>query len=212
MNGSLLQSKIYYGYAQAANHVGTSFEQYRSPNSIDPIVPSNLLGSLLMSASVNWTYNKFNKYGNAIWQLLVDGRELLPFDFLIGNATFFVGAMQPLLPILGVECNRTVTIKRYEQASTAGVTSYGGYTEAEGTILMQNCPCSILQQDKGDNHPIALPMDGKIPRQQMILPNLPGSSFRLSDIVIDDRGVRSNVLSVELSDLGWRFILGSTEN
>lgn len=212
-NSARIQDRIYYGYGKGAARLGTTYTIYRSPNAINPIQDANIIGTLLLSANVSWTYSQANKYGNAVWQLLVDGRELQPFDYLMGKQTFFVAGMQSLLPILGVDCNRTLTIKRPTQPTGTGkgIVGYSGYDPATATTLMENCPASVLSDSRGETNPNKLPLDTKVPRLKVLLPALPGISLRIGDIILDDRGVHSAISGVELTELGWRLNIGSVE-
>lgn len=225
VNATYIQRKIYYGYNKAAIRLGYNYYIYRAPNGINPISPANLVGEVYVSPNVNWAYDRFNKYGNTIWQLVHDGRKTNVFDYLVivpgqgsGNIpapteqTFFIGAQQLLLPILGVECNRRVTITRPFQNIGTGENVYGGYAPTDTVLLMQSAPCSVLlSTHSGQSNPLSLPLDTRLPRYQLLMPKLPGVELRIGDLVDDDRGVRVAITGVELTDLGYRLNVKSEQ-
>lgn len=224
VNATYIQEKIYYGYDKAATRLGYNYYIYRATNGIDPISPANLVGEVFVSPNVNWAYDKFNKYGNTVWQLVHDGRKTNVFDYLMivpgqgsGNIpapteqTFFIGAQQLLLPILGVECNRKVKITR-PTAPFSPDRGYGGYTPVETELLMQNVPCSqLISTHSGRPNSFNFPLDSKWPRFQLLIPKLPNVELRTGDLVDDDRGVRFVVTGVELTDLGYRVNVDSQQ-
>jgi hypothetical protein len=173
---------------------GTSFDQ-----------PGNLLFSLPVSLNAeDMKYGKPNKYGKASWYALVDGTNLEVGDYFVGpQGTFFVAALQSLLPILVVECNRTVSIFRPQGQTGLGLGAYGGNTDATETLLVAGRPCSILQGTKGEKAESNLPGDVRNPWWTLLIP-YGAVDLTMDDIVVDDLGRRYALSSVELSDLGYR--------
>lgn len=178
-------------------------------------------------------YGKPNKYGKATWYALFDGHGLKPGDYLIGltsvgnlelegggsleledggslllqgcpSGTYFIAAMQLLLPILVVECNRIISISRPKPQSGAGAQPYSGITAANEIQYAKNVPCSILQGTKGEKNETALPSDTRSPWWTILLPGNVGH-IMYGDLIIDDFGQRYVVSSNEQSDLGWRL-------
>lgn len=206
MDGATLQAKVYTGYAKAALRLGLSFNHYRSSSAINPISGSYLLGSILMSANINWAYDKASKYGNAIFQLLLDGNLTQVGDYLIGaKSTFFIAAMQPLLPILGVQCNQVFTIKRPTQPTGVGQVGYGGYQDSTATIIYEGCPACVLEGTKGEANQFNLPNDIRMPWWKILMPYLGGIKLLTGDIITDANGLQYELSSCELTDMGWRL-------
>jgi hypothetical protein len=214
MDGALLQSKVYAGYAKAAAKIGLTFSQYRPTTGTAALAAGNKLGTLPVSFNAqDFGYSKPSKYGNAVWYCLADGTQLAPGDYLEGNgATYFIAAMQPLLPILAVKCNRVVTLYRPQQQTGVGAVGYGGNTAGNQTVIASGFPASILQGSKGEKGEVNLPGDVRSPWWILLLPNLPGALYlRTDDIVIDDFGRRYTLSSVEQTELGWRMTALETE-
>ena len=214
MDGATLQQRVYYGYAKAANVIGLSFAQYRPATASTAIAAGNLLRS--MPASFNaqdMAYGKPNGYGKATWYCVADGRLLQVGDYLTGNgSTYFIAAMQPLLPMLAVECNRTVTVYRPQQQPGVGALGYGGNTESNQVAIVTAFPASILIGAKAETNAVKLPGDGRSVAQVMLLPPIPGGvQIKNNDIVIDDLANRYIIFGAELTDLGWRCTVMESE-
>lgn len=213
MDGATIQARAYRGYAIAAAKIGLPTDQYRPADANDPL---DLTKIATLPASFNaedMSYGKPSKYGKPTWFCLIDGTQVQVGDYLLqGNSTFFIAAMQPLLPILAVECNRTVSLYRPQQQTGVGVQGYGGNTAANETSLAQNWPVSLLQAAKAASNPVNLPGDAKQASWTLLMPAIPGGAvIKNDDVVIDDLGSRYLVYSAELSDLGWRMQLTESE-
>ncbi|KVC81389.1 hypothetical protein [Burkholderia ubonensis] len=206
MDSATLQNRIYKGYGKAALRIGPIYSQYRPTSASNPIASGTLLGTLNASFNaMDMTYGRPNVYGKALWYALVDGTQTKIGDYLINAAqTFFIAAMQQTLPILAVECNRTLNVLRPFQQSGVGATGYGGDTAAGETPLMTGWPASVLQGTKGEKNEVNLPGDVRNPWWQILLPAFAGVTLRTADIITDDISRRYTISSAELTDLGWR--------
>jgi hypothetical protein len=214
MDGATLQARIYAGYAKAALRIGLSFSQYRPTAAAAPITAPYLLRSLLASFNaMDFKYGRPNLYGKATWYCIADGTLLQVGDYLTGNgSTYFIAAMQPLLPILVVECNRTVTLYRPQQQTGVGAVGYGGNTAANETVLASGFPASVLQGTKGEHGDTRLPGDVRNPWWSALLPNIPGGiTLRTNDVMTDETGQRYTLSSAEQTDLGWRLTVMQAE-
>jgi hypothetical protein len=212
MDGATLQNRVYYGYTQAALRIGLTFSQYR------PLTASTALGNLLrtMPASFNaqdMKYGKPSGYAKPLWYCLADGRLLKVGDYLTAaSGTFFIVAMQPLLPILAVECNRTVTVSRPQQQTGVGAVGYGGNTKSNQTAIVTGFPAALLLAAKAEVNTVKLPGDGRAVAYQLLLPPIPGAvQLKNDDIVEDDLRNRYVIFGAELTDLGWRCTVMESE-
>lgn len=206
MNGALLQSKIYYGYAQAANHVGLSYQQFRPTSAVNALATGNLVQSLPASFNVkdmNW--DKSSDYGKAGWYCVADGRQLLQGDYLTGNGyTYFIGNMEPLLPIVAILCNRIVSLYQPAQQAGNGLAGYGGNTDQSETQYINQFPGSILDTGRTAKNIVNLPGDAASGNAILLLPNIPGVQIKPYDIVKDDLYRRYLINWAELAEHGWR--------
>lgn len=213
-----VQGKVFKGYAKAASQLGSSYNVYRSTTGLNPLAIENLIGTVPMSANVSWNYLKANKYGNNVWQLLIDGRIVNVGDYLVEISTingilpsvFFMAAKQELLPMLGVSCDRTISISRATDAisGTKGNIGTVGYLESTATTIMSGCPASFIYSSKGDTDPVKLPTDPKLGWFNCYLPFLGGVYIYPGDFISEDSSDRRYfVMNNELTDLGWRLLI-----
>lgn len=210
MDAAKLRNKVYIGYGKAAQRIGYVSQQYRATSAFNPM-QTEPLQSLNASFTTNFTYSAPNKYGQATWLGVFDGRQFLPGDYLKSDedGTFFVAAMQTTLPIYCVQCNRVISVLRTTQSSPSGqqvgLQDYGGTTQANESPLMTGWPASILNGTKGEKSPVGLPADAKTPWYIVLVPSYGDIILRTSDIITDDIGRRYVISSAELTDMGWRI-------
>lgn len=207
MDAATLQARIYKGYSLAATRIGPIYALYRPSSANNPLAAGNLRPSL--NASLNaqdMAYGKPNVYGKPLWYCLIDGTKTQVGDYLVGpDRTVFIAAMQQALPILAVECNRTLNVYRAAQQATVGALPYGGNTAGSETSLMTGWPASVLQGTKGENGGVGLPGDVRLPWWAILMPAYSGVSLRAYDILSDDLNNRYVISSAEQTDLGWRI-------
>lgn len=205
MDGNRIQALVYKGYAISAGKIGLPYAQYR-PDSADLTNWSPIATLLASFNAEDMKYSKPNKYAKPTWYVLIDGSQTQVGDYLIGpGGTFFIAAQQAILPILVVECNRTLSFARPQaQLQVGAVTNYEGNTEALQTPLASGWPASVLQGTKGEKNEVNLPGDTRNPWWLILLPAIPGVTLRTTDLVFDDLGRRMILSSVELTDLGYR--------
>lgn len=207
MDGATINAKVYAGYAKAAKIIGTNYQHYRPTGANNPIGAGNRLADLPVSLNAeDPRYARPNVYGKPTWYAVADGAQLAVGDYIIGlEGTLFVAALQPLLPIFMVDCNRTVSVIRPQQQTGVGAVGYGGNTAANETVLMSGWPTSALQGAKGEKGGVSLPGDVRNPWWAILLPQFAGIVLRSDDIITDDLGRRYIISSAELTDLGWRL-------
>lgn len=212
MDGTRLQSLVYYGYYQAALRIGLPFQQYRPTNAAAPL--GTAFATLVASFNAkDMKYGKPSAYGSPLWYCLADGRVMQVGDYLIGApGTFFIASMQPILPIQAVECNRVVTVYRPQQQTAVGAAPYGGNTADNQTAIATGFPASILINAKADKGVVSLPGDARSAWWNMLLPIIPGGvTIEDADVVIDDLENRYVISAAELTDMGWRITMAESE-
>jgi hypothetical protein len=159
MDAVKANAKIYAGRGKVAARLGLDYDLYRPGGTAgDPLA----VKVLTLKASFNATdnvYGKANMPGKAYWYADLDGRLTQPGDYLV-HATNpqdvkFVAAMQSLLPVLMVDCNRTVRIARAAQGLGFGAQGYGGVSDSPALFVdvlgtnpagaaFVGWPCSVL--------------------------------------------------------------------
>jgi hypothetical protein len=216
MDGETIQRKVYYGYQQAAARVGLAHNQFRpslNPSAL-PLDASNLVGSIFagMTVATSANFNPARPATDADFKFacLADGRVLQVGDILQrapnSDPTYFIGAMDPLMPIVAVRCNAIVSVLRRSAGSLApGLNPYSGPVLSGYTTLLNGLPASIQFVSTGRNsHGSTLPSDAPGPLKFRILlsPLVEPENIATDDFLTDDEGRRFMVSGFEKTPIG----------
>ena len=204
MNGMTLQDRISRGMGVAARRIGSVHEVFRPDGPAAPLVRDNR--QLRLHASFSAEDARFGKpagYGRATWWGVFDAAYTRPGDYLVGaHGTYFVAAQQPLLPVLCVRTNRSVSVGRAGAARSSD--SYGGVQPRAASTLIRHWPASVLGTSGGLAG--VIPGDGGVGTVTVLLPCLP-VQLRTGDLVVDDLDRTFVAGVVEESALGWRLVV-----
>ncbi|CAI2428436.1 Uncharacterised protein [Serratia proteamaculans] len=224
MDAAKIHAKIYAGRGKAALRLGLLYDVMRPVMAADPFTQK----VTRLNAAFNNTDNKYlkaNHPGDPLWYGDLDGRQTQPGDYLVGaNSTYFIAAQQQLLPIICVECNRTVRMTRpvapvpESEANDVSVLPYSGMCQSPddsedvlGTSPVAGgaavgWPASVLF-GKGrlrSNIGLKAGTSEQLGWQIMLPVSVP-VVFHPGDVLTDDLGTLFSVSSAELSDTGWRI-------
>jgi hypothetical protein len=208
MDGTILQDLIARGMGTAARAIGVVCNAYRPAGSADPLAPGNRF--LQLSAAFNPRDPGFGAAGlpaNAVWYGVFDSAYLLPGDYLVeqvGGRTWFVAALQNLLPATCVLTNRVIGVSRPATYALAGVNAYGGGSAA--TSVVAGFPANLLHGGSGHSAGV-IPADPRVADAVALLPVIANTVFARGDAMTDDLGRNFVVGQAELNDLGWRLDL-----
>ncbi len=217
MDGALLQSKVYGGFAKAAKRIGLPFDVYRPASASNPLAGGNKIATIpaafTVHSSSNFNFEKPSDFKGPLFHALLDGTQVHRGDFLNDPATvfgpFYIASMDPIVPILAVQTNRVVTVYRPAgSAKPIGVSGYGGTIASTGdaneVALMTAWPASVLEGARGVGAGV-LPADTGVGMWRVLMPYWTGVQITPGSIIIDDAGKRMIVRQAELSDLGWNI-------
>jgi hypothetical protein len=206
MDAAIIQAKINYGYGKAAQYLGVACNWYR-PTSTAFIDPSTLQGTVqaYFDSSPQFTAAKPSSFAHPASFVAVDRTDLQTSDYLVkpSGETYFINIIEALAPTSSIECNAVVTVFRSVTATSGA--PYQMVVTNNGDIQVANCPCSILQGTKGEADHSGVEMTPRMPWVAIVMPNLPTVQLYVGDIMIDDKGRRYNLSSIEQSDLGMRI-------
>lgn len=191
-------------YALIARRIGKSHAFYRLSGPLTPIGTAYIQQPAAFTQ--DYQFAKPNKYGVSTWFGFFDSTQCKVGDVIDGDfGKFFIAALQNCLPILCVQCNRTVSVLRVIQSDSVGVIGYGGDSSDVESALMSGWSASILQGTKGEANDAKIPGDVRTPWWAILMPAFSGIILRTSDIITDDIGRRYIISSAELTDMGWRI-------
>ena len=211
MDGATLQAKLYSGYAKAATRIGLPFDLYRPATWNDPLADgpiANMNAAFTVHGPSNFQFGVPSDYQKPLFHALLDGSKVQIGDYLIPSSgsggPFFIAAKQPDVPILAVQCNRTLSAFQPGPALSIGANSYAGTTQANENEIMKNWPSSVLLGARGVRDQ-TLPSDAGYGSWRILMPYFLGVLIRPGTILVDDLTNRIVVQSAELQDLGWRI-------
>lgn len=213
MDGALLQTKVYAGFAKAAQRVGLTYDIYRPTSANNPISVGNKILTLPAAFAVhgpaNFNFTVPSDYQKPLFHALVDAAQIRVGDYLNNPANtfgpFFIAAMEPFKPVLAVQTNRTLTFYTPGvQGAPIGASGYGGTTAANETAFMTAWPASVLLGARGVRDQV-LPEDAGYGSWRILVPAWTGAVIRSGTVIRDDIANRYIVQSAELQDFGWRI-------
>lgn len=207
MDAKTLQAKIYSGYAKAAQRLGLAHDVYRPCEAADPLTCKVATVPASFNAQ-DWTYTKPQKPKQPYGYTVLEGGKTQAGDYLVRDGqTFFIAKQALHLPILIVECNRTVKGHRCARQSGVGKQPYSGRDDRrEETYLgdVAPWPASVLLGGRTDTG-VGLPESTKQAGWTILLPTSVPVVIDHGHVLSDDLGRRYAVQAAELSSLGWRI-------
>jgi hypothetical protein len=207
MDGEKLQDRLYLGLGLSARHVGRSADAYRPAGPFDPLNKQNRFLRLpAVFVPPKGGSGTTNGYGQPLWHGVFDASYTRAGDYLaLGTEIFFIASQAPLLPVLCVLANRTISISRPSIQTAWGTNPYGGFTADSSSALMSLWPASVLGEDRSSSVATGLPTDQTIPYWNILVPAPSGVILTPGDLITDDLGRSAFIAGSELTDLGWRI-------
>ena len=206
MDAALIQQKITFGYAKAAQYLGISCHVYR-PTARLQIDPTKLIGTLLaqFDPKPNFKAAVPSTFAHPQWYAGVDRTDLQLGDYLVSATdTYYVNALQAFTPTGCILCNDTATFYRPGADQVPGNGYYGGNPSGLGLELISNCPLSVLQGTKGEKDDSGVIAEGRQPWISVCMPYL-GVELEVADLMVTSKGHRYILSSIEQSILGVRI-------
>jgi hypothetical protein len=194
MTGARLQALQYAGYAKLAAKVGFMYDVYRFDEPIAVTDDINKIERIPVALAAEKKFAIPNKYQTPTWYCYADGRLLQPRDILIGPAgTFYIGDMQPNLPIQAVETNHVIAIGR------------GSYDGGDQSIefYATGIPCFMqFKREDIKQSQYATTMGQAITHWTTFIP-LPEGTLKQDDVVQDENGIRYIVDAPDFTSIGY---------
>jgi hypothetical protein len=208
MDGRKLQDRLYFGLGRSARYVGQWADAFRPIGPLNPMDKQNRylrLPAAFLARRGGDT--RANVYGEPLWHGVFDASYTRPGDYIVlDSRVFFVASQEPLLPVLCVRANRTISVTRPNAQGNPAANSYGGYTSGGSTILMERWPASVLAGDRTGATIAALPINLGVPFLSVLVPSMAKIILTPGDLVVDDLGRMAVITGSELTNLGWRII------
>jgi hypothetical protein len=208
MSGARIHDRVAWGMNRAAAQIGTLAEIYRPRVLSDPLDPENRILRMPVALSIakGRAFTRFEEFGTAAWQCICDTSYLQPGDFVVcDGATWFVSALNPMLPALCIRTNLLVTLYLTNIVSGVGATDYRSLAVFGSSTGSGAWPASALGVGGGGRPGADLPTDSTVPYWTVLLPPSFNSAISVTDRITDSCGRNGIVASAELTHLGWRL-------
>ena len=169
---------------------------------------ATLPASFTVHGPANFNFGVPSVYQKPLFHALLDGAQVQIGDYLLSETNvqgpFFIIAKDAGVPILAVQCNRTLSAWAPGPSLSVGANDYSGTTQDNETAIMTAWPASVLLGARGVRDQ-QLPEDAGYGSWRILMPYWAGVIIRAGTILTDDLGNRMVVQSAELQDLGWRI-------
>lgn len=220
-NATAIQAALNDAYRRVGERLGTPHQVLRPTSATTPL--ANVVATLSAAFSAeDYRFGSARSYGEATWFGWFDGARTRPGDYLRGTdhkgieRTFFIAAQQPQLPMLCVECDRSVRLMRADSfgatgsgtGAVVGAAPYGGVESAPESVLGAATglwPASVTFGGRSDSAQRDTPTSVSQLGWTVLLPRSVPVQIHHGDTIEDDLGRRYMVEGAELSDLGWRL-------
>src|SRR4051812_24301641 len=123
MDSRKLQDRLSFGLGRSARHIGRTADAFRPDGPSDPLKRENRFLRLPAAfVPANGGLNTAATYGQPLWHGIFDSSYTRVGDYLVLEAeTYFIASQAPLLPVLCVMANRTISITRPTLQTSTGV-------------------------------------------------------------------------------------------
>ena len=212
MNGTLLQQKIAYGLGRAATYTGTAHTQYRPTGYINPISLVYSLGTLSAAFTLSggmqpkgWPAQV--KADQLFWQAIAPVASLQVGDYLVGAHTYCMVGIDNLVIPIALRCTQSLTFSRQSAAAPVGLQGYSSFANQAPVVYAQNIPAVINLKKQTGKAEVGLPGDAALRAFYDAAFYLPDGFVQHRDIVVDNNGLRYQVVSVSSGLLGTQALL-----
>lgn len=207
MESRKLQDRHHFGLGKSARYTGQMANAFRPAGAFGPLKKENrflrLPAAFLPEGGSTKTTNA---YGQPLWHGIFDASYTRPGDYLVcGSSTFFIASQEPLLPVLCVLANRTISVSRPVVQTAAGINPYGGFNPNKSSALMTEWPASVLGEERFATTGVNLPTDQGSPFWHVLVPAPAGVLLAPGDMITDDISRSAVIVGSELTNLGWRI-------
>ncbi|MBU6419074.1 MAG: hypothetical protein KGQ79_05025 [Proteobacteria bacterium] len=207
MDGLRLADRLAYGAGCAARRVGFLHDAYRPAGPCEPLELENRFMRLAVAFVLpGGAVSGPSGLGVPFRQAWADWSYLQVGDYLAGpEGVAFVASIEPPKPMLVVMTNAKLTLARPGTVGQVGLSGYSAVNPATEVSLIAGYPASLLAGGTGDRTRNGLPDDTKVPGFTALLPVVEGIVPQVADILINERGERYVVNSVEETGGVWRL-------
>lgn len=212
MDSSHLEDRIAWGRNRAARRIGQLTDAFRPSDPTNPLSPSNRYLRLHATFSASpGNFEHAPAFGNPFFFGHFDSSYTRVGDYLVqDDRTYFIASQESLMPVLCVRTNKTISILRPADSTSAGANPYSARLPMAATPQLTNWPASVLGVSTAGSPAGGLPSEMPLQQWTILLPHLPNTDIAPSDLVLNTDGRQAVVSAAEYSHMGWRIIARDT--
>lgn len=154
-----------------------------------------------------------NLPGDPFWDGIFDASYTRPGDYIVAETgVFFIASQLPLLPVLCVRTNRTISLARPAAQTRVSSNTYGGYRLGSAEPILTKWPASVMISSQYGKPEATLPTNQPSANFNILLPNTGHAALANGDLLSDDLGRSGVLIGTEQTDLGWRLTARAITN
>ena len=208
MSGKAINRKLQKAYKKIGNKIGFDFKVYRSIDYMTPIQSKNFIGDVNAAFAPDTDFKKPVTGNYQQQNLYLDSEDWQVGDILVNEEIDKVLVLvnkDPMVTPQAIKANAYVDVFRPTYSTTGG---FG----AKDVLTLQQVPCFINENTSKIEHSVI----GEIKNQGGIhLYDIwiyaPIDGIKLNDVLVDDQGNKSYVLTIEHSPVGYKLITHSVK-
>lgn len=207
MSAYSIQKKIWKAGGKVAKKLAMhEYLIYRSSTLGDPICEANWIDTKKAAFAQDDKFSKPHEGGVSTWNCYIDGRLTGSFDLQQGDflydpeeeVTYFISAQQDIMQTRAIKTTSTISVAR-----TGYADSVDGYGQTDIDVGI-NIPCWIGRAGGGGGLgyvPAASYAADTLPTYEIYCFD-PANEIQRRDIITDEHGNRSQVISADRDDMG----------
>lgn len=202
MSGTSVNGKMQKAFQRIGRKLGFVFKVYRSVDFLTPIQSKNYIGDQYVSFSLDTSFKTPVGSSYKQFNLFLDTNNLNLGDIFVceaQNKRFVLVNKDPIVTPQAIEVPHTITISR------PGYSTTGSFSA--GLIdIAKDIPASIFEVGSaGQSAPVAEVKNSSAQHQYSIWVYLPQNNLKIDDVIEDQLGNKSRIISIEYSSVGYKL-------
>lgn len=202
MSGISVNGKMQKAFQRIGRKLGFKFKVYRSVDFLTPIQAKNFIGEQYLAFSVDTSFQAPVGSSYKQFNLFIDTTTANLGDIFVSeeqNKRFVLVNKDPIVTPQAIETPHTITISR------PGYSTVGSF-EPGLTEIAKDIPASIFEVGSaGAPNPVSEVKDASANHQYAIWVFLPKNNLKIDDIIEDQDGNKSRIISIEFSTVGYKL-------
>lgn len=210
MSGKSIDKKLNNAYKKVGKILGFPFRLYRSVDYLNPVQDKNFLKSVTLAFSIDESFKKNQDFNFHLYNLYCDGASIEPGDIFENtelNKRFTLVQNDPITVSIAIDSHSSISISRPTYNNTGG---FGPKTE----VIATSIPATILEigsaATSGNAPSGTTPLKSGV-QQWDIWTYLPADLIKINDVITDNAGNKSTVISCQYGELGYKIKAVSTK-